>query len=237
MKIFDKYKKFIIIVFPLFIFLSGGLFVKYNLPKIVEIVLKLALGPTISSQEIKFPKFGVIDITEVSLSKGNDTMVQAPKVIITYSKDFKNFRLKEIKVLNPKVHIERKGSNVNIVEAFSSGDGTTSDKKAGAGVPIDIITVKNASLIYRDITYSREIKQELDTVDGYVSFHKVKGIDLEFKGNKENEKYEYRLNNLTEPLNMNIVLKNIDVKPELIQYGYDDKNLSGATGQFNMNLT
>ncbi|MGL5983842.1 MAG: hypothetical protein ACRCZ1_01080, partial [Cetobacterium sp.] len=87
------------------------------------------------------------------------------------------------------------------------------------------------------ITYSREIKQELDTVDGYVSFHKVKGIDLEFKGNKENEKYEYRLNNLMEPLNMNIVLKNIDVKPELIQYGYDDKNLSGATGQFNMNLT
>lgn len=238
MKIFEKYKKIIFIALPIFIFLSGGLLVKYNLPKLVEVILKLALGPTISSQEIKFPKFGEIDIKDVVLSKGNDTMVKAPQVVITYSKEsLKNFRLKEINVENPWVHIERNGENVNIVNAFSSGGESDPNSKAGAAVPIDIITVKNGTLIFRDTTYSREIKQELDVVNGYVSFDKVKGIDLEFKGNRNKEIYEYRLNNLNEPLNMNIILKNIDVKPELIQYGYDDKELSGASGIFNMDLT
>lgn len=238
MKIFEKYKKIIFIALPLFIFLSGGLLVKYNLPKIVEIILKLALGPTISSQEIKFPKFGEIDITDVVLSKGDDTMVKAPKVIITYSKEsLKNFRLKEINVENPWVHIERKGESVNIVDAFSSGGESDPNSKAGAAVPIDIIRVQNGTLVFRDTTYSREIKQELDVVNGYVAFDKIKGIDLEFKGSKDKEIYEYRLNNLNEPLNMNIILKNIDIKPELIQYGYDDKELSGASGIFNMDLT
>ena len=240
MKIFEKYKKLIIIIFPLFIFLSGGLLLKYNLPKVVEFILKIAVGPTISSQEIKFPKFGEIDISDVVLSKGNDTIVKAPRVVITYSKEsLKNFRLKEINVENPWVHIERKGESVNIVDAFSSGDNKKeeSSSKAGTAVPIDIITVKDGVLLFRDTTYSREIKQELIDVNGYVSFNKQTGIDLEFKGTNKKERYEYRFNNSKEPLNMNIVLKNIDVKPELIQYGYDDKDISGATGLFDMNLT
>lgn len=238
MKIFEKYKKIIFIALPFFIFLSGGLLVKYNLPKVVEVILKLALGPTISSQEIKFPKFGEIDIRDVVLSKGDDTMVKAPKIIIKYSKEsLKKFRLTEINVENPWVHIERKAENVNIVNAFSSGGEPNPDSKAGAAVPIDIIRVKDGVLVFRDMTYSREIKQELDVVNGYVAFDKIKGIDLEFKGNKDKEIYEYRLDNLNEPLNMNIVLKDIEVKPELIQYGYDDKELSGATGIFNMDLT
>ncbi|MCQ8212520.1 hypothetical protein NON08_08300 [Cetobacterium somerae] len=239
MKIFEKYKKLIIICLPIFIFLSGGLLIKYNLPKVVEFILKITIGPTISSQEIKFPKFGEIDITDVVLSKGDDTIVKAPRVVITYSKEsLKNFRLKEINVQNPWVHIERKGESVNIVDAFSSSDKKeNSPSKAGTAVPIDIITVKNAHLLFRDTTYSREIKQELDNVNGYVSFNKKTGIDLEFKGNNKKEIYEYRLNNLNEPLNMNIILKNIQVNPELIQYGYDDKDISGAKGLFNMNLT
>ncbi|MGL5000905.1 MAG: hypothetical protein ACRC6J_04200 [Cetobacterium sp.] len=238
MIIFEKCKKLIFIAFPLFIFLSGGLLVKNNLPKIVEIILKIAVGPTISSQEIKFPKFGEIDITEVTLSKNDKILVKAPKIKIRYDKEsLKAFRLKEINVQNPFVHIDRKNTNINIVEVFSNGKESSSNKKAGTGVPIDIITVKDAKLLFTDNTYSREIKQELDSVDGYVAFDRVKGIDLEFKGNQGKELYEYRLDNLNEPLNMNIVLKNVEVKPELIQYGYDDKELSEATGIFNMDLT
>ncbi|MGL4970316.1 MAG: hypothetical protein ACRC45_01620, partial [Cetobacterium sp.] len=185
MKIFEKYKKIIFIALPFFIFLSGGLLIKYNLPKVVEVILKLALGPTISSQEIKFPKFGEIDIRDVVLSKGDDTMVKAPKIIIKYSKEsLKKFRLTEINVENPWVHIERKAENVNIVNAFSSGGEPNPDSKAGAAVPIDIIRVKDGVLVFRDVTYSREIKQELDVVNGYVAFDKIKGIDLEFKGSK-----------------------------------------------------
>ena len=239
MKIFENHKRLKIVFFSLFIFLSGGLLVKYNLPKVVEIILKLAVGPTISSQEIKFPKFGEIDITNVVLSKGNDIIVKAPKVVITYSKNsLKNFRLEDIDVENPWVNIERKGENVNIVDAFSSGDKKgESSAKAGTEVPIDKITVKNGVLVFKDTTYSREIKQELDNVNGYVSFNKKTGIDLEFKGENKKEKYEYRFNNLNEPLDMNIVLKNIKINPELIQYGYDDKEISEASGLFNMNLT
>ncbi|WP_407536160.1 hypothetical protein [Cetobacterium somerae] len=183
MRIFEKYKKLIIISLSIFIFLSGGLLIKYNLPKVVEIILKIAVGPTISSQEIKFPKFGEIDITDVVLSKGDDVIVKAPKVVITYSKEsLKNFRLKEINVEKPWVHIERKGESVNIVDAFSSGTKGESTAKAGTAVPIDIITVKDGELLFRDTTYSREIKQELNNVNGYVSFNKITGIDLEFKG-------------------------------------------------------
>lgn len=238
MKIFEKYKKLIIISLPIFIFLSGGLLVKYRLPKVVEFILKVTVGPTISSQEIKFPKFGEIDITDVVLSEGDDIIVKAPKVVITYSKEsLKNFRLKEISVERPWVHIERKGANVNVVDAFSDGSEKASISKAGTAVPIDIITVKDGELVFGDTTYSREIKQELDNVNGYVSFNKKTGIDLEFKGDHEKEKYEYRFNNLNEPVDMNILLKNIEVKPELVQYGYDDKDISSATGLFDMDLT
>lgn len=234
MKIFEKYKKLIFIFLPIFIFLSGGLLIKYNLPKIVELILKVAVGPTISSQEIKFPKFGEIDITDVVLSDKNKVIVKAPKVIITYSKEsLKNFRLKEIDVKKPWVHIVREGDKVNIVDAFSSGGGG----KAGTGVPIDIIKVEdNGHLVFTDKSYSREINQELDDVTGYVSFNKETGIDLNFKGNKDEEFYEYAFNNLKEDLDMDIILKNVQINPELIQYGYDDSEISGASGIFDMNL-
>ena len=48
------------------------------------------------------------------------------------------------------------------------------------------------------------------------SHNKITGIDLEFKGEHQKEKYEYRFNNLNEPLDMNIVLKNIVVKPRCV---------------------
>ncbi|WP_297596409.1 hypothetical protein [uncultured Cetobacterium sp.] len=237
MKIFEKYKKLIIISLSFFILLSGGLLVKYELPKIVEVVLKIAVGPTISIQEIKFPKFGEIEATGVILSDKKNVIVKAPEVKIMYSKNsLKQFRLEEIKVNNPWVHIDRKGSDINIIEAFSSG-GSSSDSKAGVGVPIDKISVNNAKLLFTDNTYSREIIKNLVDVNGYVDFNRETGINLEFKGTSEEEKYEYRFNNLNEPLDMNIVLKNIKVSSELIQYGYDDKEISEASGLFNMDLT
>ncbi|MGL5088676.1 MAG: translocation/assembly module TamB domain-containing protein [Cetobacterium sp.] len=238
MIIFEKCKKLIFVTFPLFIFLSGALLIRINLPKIVEIILKVAIGPTISSQEIKFTKFGEIEIKKLVLSKNDKDIIRAPKVIITYSKEsLKNFRLKEINLENPWIHIERKGSVVNIVEAFSNPNKPSSDTKAGTTVPIDIITVKNGVSIFTDNTYSRQINQDIENIDGYIKFDKIKGLDLQLEGNNKNELYEYRINNLNEPLDMNIILKNVELKSELIQYGYDDKDLSEATGLINMNLT
>lgn len=236
MKIFEKYKKLIFIFLPIFIFLSGGLLIKYNLPKVVEIILRVAIGPTISSQEINFPRFGIIEVRGLVLSSKKNVIVKAPKVVINYSREsLRNFRLEKIDVENPWVNIERKGSNVNIIEAFSNGK--ESKSKAGTAVPIDIVTVREGELTFRDLSYSREIQQDLKNVNGYISFNKKTGIDLEFKAAKQEERYEYRFNNSNEPLNMNIVLKDIKIRPEFVQYGYDDKDISGATGLFNMDLT
>uniref|UniRef100_UPI002629039A hypothetical protein n=1 Tax=uncultured Cetobacterium sp. TaxID=527638 RepID=UPI002629039A len=239
MKVFEKYKKIIFIFLPIFILLSGGLLVKYQLPKIVEVILKVVVGPTISTQEIKFPKFGEIDIKNLTLSKGKKVIIASPSVKILYSKEsLKKLRLQEIIVNDPWVNIHRKGEDVNIVDAFSSGDSSDSkdDSKAGAAVPIDKIVVNNGKLLYEDTTYSREIKRELDNVEGYVAFNKKTGIDLKFTGNKGKEKYIYKFNNSKEKLDMDIILENIKVTPELVQYGYDDPDISQVTGIFNMDL-
>lgn len=239
MKVFEKYKKIIFIFLPLFILLSGGLLVKYQLPKIVEVILKVVVGPTISTQEIKFPKFGEIDIKNLTLSKDKKVIIASPSVKILYSKEsLKKLRLQEIIVNDPWVNIHRKGEDVNIVDAFSSGDSSDSkdDSKAGAAVPIDKIIVNNGKLLYEDTTYSREIKRELDNVEGYVAFNKKTGIDLKFTGNKDKEKYIYKFNNSKEKLDMDIILENIKVTSELVQYGYDDPDISQVTGIFNMNL-
>lgn len=234
MKLFENKKKIVFILLPFFILFGGGLFVKNNLPKVLEVILKIAVGPTISTKEIKFPKFGEIDVEGLIISEKGEELVSASEVKLIYSKEsLKKFRLKEIIVENPDVFIKRDGSNVNIVEAFSSGGG---DGIAGANTPIDLITVSNGKLIYKDITYSREIIKKVKDVNGYVTFNKKTGIDLEFSGKSGTESFLYKFNNSKDPLNMDIILRNIQINSDLIQYGYDDPKLSEASGIFNMDL-
>ena len=239
MKIFEKHKKLSILFLSFFIFLfSSFLIIKYELPKVVQLILKIAVGPSISSEKILFPKFGEIEIFNLTLSNDGKVIIKAPKVFIYYSKEsLKEFRLEKIDVDNPWINIVRKDDEVNIIEAFSNGkDNSDSDEKAGVGVPIDSIQVNNGTLVFNDITYSRPIVQEVYNLNGFVDFNKTTGINLKFEGNNKEEKYIFKFNNLNEPLNMNINLKNIEIDADLIQYGYDDKDISEATGIYNMDL-
>lgn len=103
-------------------------------------------------------------------------------------------------------------------------------------MPIDIIKVIDADLTYIDESYSRKIIKQIENVNGYVSFNSKKGIDLDFKGNNGKENLEYKFNNLYNPVDMDIILKNIKVTPELIQYGYDSDQITKADGNFSMKL-
>lgn len=69
-----------------------GFLINYNLPTVVETILKLTVGATISSKQIKFVKFGTIEAKDVVLSYKNKTIVDAPSVKISYTKNsLKNF--------------------------------------------------------------------------------------------------------------------------------------------------
>lgn len=227
-------KKFFLVYLPLFFILVGGYSIKYHLPKVVELILRVTVGPKISSDKITFVKFGEIEVENVVIKEKKEVLVKSPKVKIFYTKEsLKNLRLKEILVYDPDVYLVRKDSDVNIVSAFSSGK---KDKKAGTNVPIDLIKVLPGRLDYKDITYSRAIEKKLTNVNGYVAFNKVTGIDLKFNGENKEEKYQYEFNNKVEDVDMTIKLKNIKVDSTLLQYGFDDKELSYASGIFNMNL-
>lgn len=209
--------------------------IKYQLPKTVEIILRLVVGPKISSSKIKFIKFGEIEIQNVKIEKKGEKIVEAPKVLIEYDKEsLKKLRLKRIKVFSPKVYLIKKNNNINIIEAFSSGE--KSNKKAGVSVPIDEIVIKNSFLNFKDITYSREINKNIYDVNGYINFNKIDGIDLKFSGNNKNEGYIFEYNNRVENMDMLIQLSNISVDNTLIQYGFDDKEITYADGIFNMSL-
>lgn len=239
MRLFLKYKKIFYIVIPL-VFIWGIYYTAINnLPWVVEKILKIAVGPEISSSSIKFPKFGEIDIKDVKLKTLGKTIIAAPEIKITYSKEsLLNFKLDEINVYNPEVIIVRKDSDINIVNAFSSGSSSEESKtKAGANVPIGIINVYNGKLTFIDVTYSRPIEEKVENLDGYVSFDKVKGIDLKFQGNMDKQIYRYSFNNLVEKYNMNIYLKDVKLSAELLQYAYDSRDLTDLSGDIDLDLT
>lgn len=250
MKLLENKKRKIFIYLSFFIIFFLGVVI-INLPKTVEVILKVVTGATISSEKIKFNGFGEIEIEKLILGDGKEKIVEAPKVKIIYSKDsLKKMRLEEINIYSPKMIIERKDSNINIIDVFSSGDSSDEKKEeeniniekentqiAGAGVPINKMNIFDGVLTFRDLTYSRPIERTVNDVNGYVAFNKETGIDLDFNAIRDDERYGFSFNNSKEPLNMNIKLKNASVEPSFIQYGYDDKEISGATGVYNMDLT
>lgn len=243
---FKKYIKQILISLSFFTVFSGIYVVKYHLPTLVEGILRVAVGPKFTIHEIKFPQFGEIEVLGVTLSKDKKTILETEEIKIKYSEDsLKKFRLENMYIKNPWIHIVRDGSSINIIDAFSSGESETEENienyknsvKAGSAVPIDRIDVENAKLLFTDKTYTREIEKKLTDVNGYLEFSKTNGINLDFKGFDKKEIYEFRFNNLNEPLEMNIVLKDIEITPELIQYGFDDEHITKASGNYNMDLT
>lgn len=204
-----------------------------NLGYTVALILSLVLKPTFHIEEIKFLEWGKISGKNIELIYENQKIVIAPNVDIEYEikGPFRNW-LRKISVEKPEILIERKGSNVNIVQAFATGGSS----KSGTGVPIGVIETRDGKLLFRDLSYEMPIEKKLENVQGYVSFDKIKGIDLLFSGEDGYEKASYSFNNFIENYDMNIKLENIEINTNLLQYAYYYEPLRYKNGKVDLNL-
>jgi hypothetical protein len=239
-----KYHKvFAAFVVVILIMISYSLYttVRYSLPQTVRSILMKAVGPDIEMKSIQFKEFGRIEAKGVTLKDGEELILSAPKVEVRYTfKKIIRGRIDSIEVENPKVWITRNANNdINIVEAFSkdSSDDRPSTSKAGTGVPIDLITVRGGELLYRDTAYDRPIEKKVNNVKGYVSFHKTKGINLDFDGNIGEEKYRFLFDNNDKRYSLGIKLGDVEITDDLMQYAYDSDDLTYLSGTVNLDLT
>ena len=246
---FKRNRKKLIFVTFLFLFFFGGWWtIKYNLPKTVEVVVRLFVGPTLKSSSIDFQKDKVV-IKDFLLADGEEVIIDTPEVDILYTKEsLKNFRIEEIILNGGTANItRRKNGDINIVAAFAGESKADESKeetpakdepyKPGIGIPIDRITGKNITTVFRDLGYRLPIEQTAYNTNGYLTFSKTEGINLHFIGSNGPEIYDFAFSTTKEPYSMTIKLSNIAVKSELVQYGYDGKEVSYDGGELNMDLT
>ncbi|MGL4402951.1 MAG: translocation/assembly module TamB domain-containing protein [Fusobacteriaceae bacterium] len=217
-----------------FLFIGIGVAALMNLGYTVALILSLALKPTFHIGEMEFLEWGKISGKNIELIYENQKIVVAPKVYVEYEikGSFKDW-LKKIEVENPEILIEIKDSDINIVNAFATG-GTA---KSGTGVPLRFVEVKGGNLTFKDFSYEIPIEKKLENVEGYVSFDRIKGIDLLFSGENENEKASYSFNNNIEQYEMNIKLKNMEIDTSLLQYGYYYEPVQYKSGKVDLDLT
>lgn len=246
---FKRNRKKLIFVTFLFLFFFGGWWtIKYNLPKTVEVVVRLFVGPTLKSSSIDFQKDKVV-IKDFLLADGEEVIIDTPEVDILYTREsLKNFRIEEIILNGGTANItRRKNGDINIVAAFAGESKEDESKeetpakdepyKPGIGIPIDRITGKNITTVFRDLGYRLPIEQTAYNTNGYLTFSKTEGTNLHFIGSNGPEIYDFAFSTTKEPYSMTIKLSNIAVKSELVQYGYDGKEVSYDGGELNMDLT
>jgi hypothetical protein len=209
--------------------------VKDNFDEIVDMSLKYFLAD-ISHTTSDLSTFGLIVVDDAVLKDDKGiTVLYAPKLILRYSiKNLLRGKITEISAENPYLYIAvDKNRDINIVDIFATG----SPGKAGVGVPIDIITVTNARLLFQDNYYENSINKFVDNVDGYVSFDDTHGIDLRFYNTTGDEMVDYSFTNYEKEYSMTIKLKNGSIDQDLMQYAYVDEYTDYLGGKADLNLT
>ena len=237
-KLILKYKKSFIVSSILVLLLIGAplyFTIKNNFDEIVDISLKYFLAD-ISHTTSDLSTFGLIVVDDAVLKDDKGiTILYAPKLILHYTiKDLLQGKITEISADNPYLYIAvDKNRDINIVDIFARG----SPGKAGTGVPIDIITVTNAKLLFQDNYYEKPINKFVNNVDGYVSFDKNNGIDLRFYNTSGEEMVDYSFTNYEKKYSMTIKLKNGDIDQNLMQYAYVDEYTNYLGGKVDLDLT
>lgn len=245
-------KKVIALLTTLFIFLWGYWAVIYHLPKTIEVIVQMVLGTRISSSSIEF-KENKIEVKDLKIINKKEIIIDAPKVDILYSKNsLENFRIEEIIIYDGIANITReKNGDINIVAAFTGGTKESEERietekvevkkeevyKPGIAVPIDKITAVNATTNFTDLSYRKPIKETAYNTNGYLTFSKETGIDMEFTGSNNGQIYTYKLNTSEQPYDMTIILKNISIRDDLLQYAYDGEEVDFSEGKLNLNLS
>lgn len=250
---YQKNKKKIITFSTIFFLFIGSYWaVVYHLPKTIEVVVQMILGTKISSTSIEF-KENKIEVKNLKISNKKEIIIDAPKVDILYTKEsLENLRIKEIIIYDGIANITReKNGDINIVAAFTGGTKEENSKasetksieqkeepyKPGIGVPIDKITAINATTNFTDLSYRKPIKETAYNTNGYLTFSKDTGIDMMFSGTNNEQVYTYKLNTSEQPYDMSIILENISVRDDLLQYAYDGEEVDFNGGKLNLNLS
>lgn len=245
-------KKVIAMLTTLFVFIGGYWAVVYHLPKTIEVIVQMVLGTTISSSSIEF-KENKIEVKDLKIINKKEIIIDAPKVDILYSKkSLEDLRIEEIIIYDGIANITReKNGDINIVAAFTGGTKEEKNKvetekvevkkeevyKPGIAVPIDKITAINATTNFTDLSYRNPIKETAYNTNGYLTFSQETGIDMEFTGSNEGQIYTYKLNTSEQPYDMTIILKNISVRDDLLQYAYDGEEVDFNGGKLNLDLS
>ncbi|MCS5421602.1 MULTISPECIES: hypothetical protein [Psychrilyobacter] len=212
--------------------------VKDNFDRIVDMSLKYFLAD-ISHTTSDLSTFGLIVVDDAVLKDDKGiTILYAPKLILRYSiKDLLRGKITEISAEDPYLYIAvDKNRGINIVDIFAGGSSGTGGK-AGTGVPIDIITVTNARLLFQDNYYENPINMFVENVEGYVSFDDTHGIDLRFYNTAGDEMVDYSFTNYEKDYSMTIKLKNGSIDQDLMQYAYVDEYTTYLGGKADLDLT
>ena len=251
-----RYHKYLVtfgIALLFMIFGSLYMIVRYNLPQTVRTIILELVGADIESTSISFKEGGLIEVRDVTLKDGDELILDAPLVEISYKiSHLIRGRIDEIRVVNPEVWITRDAdNNINIVDAFIGGsneDDEPSEEEEeapyineGSSVPIDKISMSGGHLHYRDTAYERPIAKEATDVSGYVAFDKKYGIDLTFSGTGEGvrgrEELSFSYNDREHPYDIGVVLKDVSINEDLMQYAYDDDELTYVDGVVDLDMT
>lgn len=247
-ELLKKYRKFIIIFFLLFFSFAGYKLyveVKNNFDEILKTVLAKYVGIEVEYSDISLKKSGVIEVSNFTMNGEVDPTKEKLEPIVSSDKVTIEYKLsglitgkpiEEIRAENPLVYLTLdKDWKVNFVKLFSKEKSKTAKNKKQPKVPIKLITVKNARLIYQDFHFDRPIKKDLESVNGYVKFDKD-GIDLKFSGNEGVGKYEYSFNNKNDN-SMNVKLKNVKIDDVLMQYAFTEKYVEYNSGEVDIDIT
>ena len=239
--IFMRNKK-ILIILPLFFIVYLGYLAVFQLNTLVSLGVRAFTHGTMKIESVEFKKGssikeGTIEILNSKLYDKKLLIADTPKIII----DYKNWKIDRINLYSPKAVFVRKNGDINFVTVFtgpSKEDDKKEKKKENNSNPIlKRVNIYDADLIFKDISYSAEISKELENVNGYVAFHKGYKVDLEFSGEKGDEKYRYTFDNTKKSYDMKIELSNINAEDSLVQYGYDSNGEIGdVTGKMNLDL-
>ncbi|MGL5056616.1 MAG: hypothetical protein ACRC6A_04525, partial [Fusobacteriaceae bacterium] len=233
-----KNKKKLMIFSPFFLIFLIAFSIYSFLGPTVGLILTVILKPKFIIEKIELPqkisKEGKITVRNLILSYKKQDIIVAPELEVFYN--FNNpiqSWLEKIVINSPKILIERTNSNINIVDAFSTGG----EGKAGVGVPLKTISINSGEVIYRDISYKLPIEKKLNSAQGYITFDQIKGIDLKFQAKDNNTELSYSFNNEVEEYSMNISGKNIPLNTEILQYAYYYEDIEYEDGIGDLDLT
>ena len=243
-KYIKRYKKPLFIIIPLF-FISFLFYLSiYKTEIVVSAVFKIATRGNIKIEKLAFEKGsnykkGVINLTNVKLYDSSNVKAgDMPKVQIDYS----DFKINNINIYKPNIVFIREKNYYNLADIFvkinSSNKKTKSEKKESNSKPIlEKINVSEASVVYIDRSYTKEIKMGIENVNSTINFFTGYLIDIEAKGNTGAENYILNFNTLSGRYDFNIIGKNIKMNENIFQYAYDsNEEITNVDGNLDINF-